>query len=449
VKEKNVTHWVFLIFFVTRKSAVDYLNLTMSMEGIPSLVTFPVELIYLILDRLDTKDILFSFRNVCTHFYEITRTYNRYKIQFSSTSSKADIHRMCRIIIPANVVSLALTNTHSTSERIELFFSLIDIHQFTRLYSLDLSGLESCHLNKIMHHIITVPTLISLSLKTEYTEAMKNDTIDLLSSIVATSTLRKLYLRTISRKIYERPWPNQCKLEQLIIGSCTHRELCGVLSHLPNLRVFSSNSYHMDATDEIVLPISSHLLTSLRLCGSTLFIDHLESLLSFTPSLVYLHIVNCFSTFRFLHRLSQWEQFIRQKLPLLENFKFYINIHDHQYENVKQIQPIINAFRTSFWIEEKRWYVTCKYINNDVRCDIMLYSSPDSTTNFPDNFLPGTISYSTSTISNDIIAKTDSTWSARLNLSAMKDAISSHQVCININFDAKFNISRQTPSRTF
>jgi hypothetical protein len=430
VKEKKVTHRVF-VFLLTRKSTFYCLNLTMSISPIPSILTLPAELLYCILDRLNAKDILFSFRNVCTHFHAITSTYNRYKIQFTSTSSKDDIHRMCQIIRPKNIVSLVLTNTHCASDRIQLFLALIDLHQLNRLYSLDLFGLNVCDLNKIMHHIITLPTLMSLSLRTGSSEGMNDATMALLSLNIATSSLRKLYLRTICPKIYQISWPNQCKLEQLTIDNLTHKQLCDVLHHLPNLRAFSSNNYSMDPTDQIVLPTPLRLLTSLTLRSSSMLIDKLESLLSRTPSLVNLHIVSCFSTFDFLQRLSQWEQFIHHKLPLLENFKFYINILNYQYENVRDIEPIINAFRTPFWIEQKRWYVTCKYINDGARSDIMLYSPSDPSIDFPGNFLPGNLSYSTSTTKNDDITITSSTWSTRLNLSAMTDAISSHQVCVN------------------
>jgi hypothetical protein len=271
-----------------------------------------------------------------------------------------------------------------------------------------------------------------LSLKVGLGEPIKDDTAALLSSNIATSNLRKLYLRTISRKIYEISSPNQCKLEKLTVDCCTHRELCDILHHLPNLRAFSSNYYIMDATDQIILPSSLHLLTSLTLRSSSMVIDQLESLLSTTPSLTYLHIVSYFATFNFLQRLSQWEQFIRHKLPLLENFKFHVNIVDYHYENVKDIEPIINAFRTPFWLEQKRWYITCKYINDEARSDILLYSPADSNIDFPDNFVPGILSYSTSTAKNDDITKTSSTWSARLNLAEMIDAISSHQVCVNM-----------------
>lgn len=409
----------------------------MSIKSIPSLLTLPVEVFYCILDQLDAKDILLSFRNVCTHFRAITDTYNRYKIQFTSTSPEADIRLACRMIRPENVISCVLTNTSDESDymtgRIQLFLSLIDIRQFTHLQSLDLFYKGKCDFNKLMSDIFCVSTLMSLSLRWTPTVPMTHDIIGLLSAIIDMPSFRKLHLAYIDPEIYKIPRPNQCKLKELTIDNCSHEKLCDVLHHLSNLRSFSSNYYHMDETDQIVFSTSFQLLTSLTLRSPYMLIDQLESLLSFTPSLVYLHIVNHSSTLSFLQRLSQWEQFIRHKLPLLEKFKFYAYTHDYHYENVKDIELIINAFRTSFWLEDKHWYVTCKYINNDTRSGMMLYSPTASSIDFPDNLWPGILSYSTSTTKNDDIAKTSSTWNARLNLSAMNDAISSHKVCGDMN----------------
>ena len=415
------------------------LNSTTYIKHIPSLTTFPVELLYRILDQLDSSDILVSFRNVCKRFYTITNTYNRYRIKITSTSRKADIHRVCRLIQPENVVSCVVISTivsaHEITDRVSLFLSLIDIPQFTQLHSLDLFfDMDKLDVKKMMHLIFGVPNLMSLSLRWRDDGYMCHDAIDLLSSIIVMPSLRKLCLRYIDPKIYRTLRPNQCKLQALAIDSCTPNQLCDILYHLPNLRSFSSNDYDsMDETNQIVPSTSFPLLTSLRLQSlSCLLIDQLEILLSFTPLLVHLHIASHRSTLSFLQRLSQWEPSIRDHLSLLEKFEFYIFTADYDYENVKDVELIMNSFRTSFWLEEKRWYVTCQYINNDIRPGLVLRSPIISNVDFPDNFSSNIISYSASTSKNDRNKVTmNSTWIARLNLSAMNEAISSNEVCAN------------------
>ena len=48
----------------------------------PSLMTLPIELVYRILDSLDTVTILLSVRNVCLRLNEITDSYHPYQVNF-------------------------------------------------------------------------------------------------------------------------------------------------------------------------------------------------------------------------------------------------------------------------------------------------------------------------------------------------------------------------------
>ncbi|CAF1187474.1 unnamed protein product [Rotaria sp. Silwood1] len=266
-------------------------------------------------------------------------------------------------------------------------------------------------------------------------------TIDLLSSVINQSSISELYLYGIFNKIYQISWSNESKLETLYIDHCTHQQFCRILDRLPNLRSFSSNYYDMDENyydmDEdrqIHLSISFHQLTSLTLRSSHVIINQLEYLLSLTRSLTYLHIMNYTRTFTFLRHLSQWEKFICQNLALLKYFKFNVHMQNYIYENVQDIEQILKAFRTSFWIEHKQWYVTCKYIGNEARSDLIWYTSTDFDLEFPDNLLSGTLSYITSTTKND---KMNTTWCVRLDLSEITDAISSHK--LNYPTDRIFN----------
>ncbi len=59
-------------------------------RNITSFHTLPVELVYRILDKLDTLTILLSCRNVCTRFNAITDSYYRYQVNFSFTK-KSDL----------------------------------------------------------------------------------------------------------------------------------------------------------------------------------------------------------------------------------------------------------------------------------------------------------------------------------------------------------------------
>ncbi|CAF1419927.1 unnamed protein product [Rotaria sordida] len=102
--------------------------------------------------------------------------------------------------------------------------------------------------------------------------------------------------------------------------------------------------------------------------------DKLELLLSILPSIINLDLASSGRPFEFVRRLSQWEGFIRLKLPQLYRFEFCIFCYCSNWEN---FESLIAAFRTSFWLEEKRWFVTCQFrddwtSNRDDGYDVIL-----------------------------------------------------------------------------
>ena len=91
------------------------------------LLTLPVEVLYHILDKLNIKDILFSFRHVCKKFYSITSIYNRLMLKLSNHSSETPIHRLYRILSPENVGTVTLRKSYLNNElnNIDWFFHLV------------------------------------------------------------------------------------------------------------------------------------------------------------------------------------------------------------------------------------------------------------------------------------------------------------------------------------
>jgi hypothetical protein len=67
---------------------------------------------------------------------------------------------------------------------------------------------------------------------------------------------------------------------------------------------------------------------------------------------------------------------IKRKLPLLREFKLLLT-YNYSFSHKKQsisIKSLIAPFRTPFWLEEKRWFVTCESIFQ--ACTIRLYTTP-------------------------------------------------------------------------
>ncbi|CAF4287981.1 unnamed protein product [Rotaria socialis] len=395
----------------------------MSAIQVESPLTLPTELLYLILDQLDTNDILFSFRNVCTQFRAIADNYNRYKINFNDAMPKTIIRRIRRSIRLENILSLNFSSNRSMSNKIKLFFPLVGTDQLMCLRSLNLCGLIERDLNVIMHHITTIPTLTSLSLTENYRKPMSADTIAALSSIIALQGLRSLVLHVDISTMNAIVWPDQCTIRQLIMRVCTHKQLHQILRHSPNLQTIVLNNCNMTEISEVAFSDSYIELNSLTLDSDGMSIDQIESLLSLLPSLLYLKLTSYNASLKYLRRFSQWEQLIRHKLPLLKEFKFYIHNEECDQAIIENIESIIGAFRTPFWLENKRWFVTLRYIYDDLHSNIILYSSKDSCTNLSDHSCLDKISYVISTTINHNAAQTNTLWSARLNLAKMMTAV--------------------------
>jgi hypothetical protein len=334
-----------------------------------SLLTLPAELLYRICDFLDTETILFSFRNVCKQLHAITNTYNQYKIYFHSMSEM----NICRIIRPENIVSLDFWDRNTEIDWIELFLSIFDIHQFTRLRSLSLHKIKKNDLNIILRHVTVNCKLTSFAIHSDIPKD-DYDTPKLLSSIIAQSTLHNLILYFNLTDKEKLSWPVQCNVEKLSIGICTIKQFCSILQNSAHLHDLIMDDCYVNEIDETILSNFYRQLTSLTLNDIRMTMDKLEFLLTLIPSLVHLDLSSSGKPFEFVRRLSQWEEFIQLKLPRLSQFEFCIFCFSSNWDN---FESLMLAFRTPFWLKEKRWFVTCQF-RDDWTSSFTLFTSSNS-----------------------------------------------------------------------
>ncbi|CAF1451028.1 unnamed protein product, partial [Rotaria sp. Silwood1] len=400
-------------------------NSLLVVQSSSSLLTFPTEILHRILDQLNIEDILFSFRYVCTRFYSITNIYNRLTIKISDHQNETSAYRLYRMISPENVTSLILRKIYGNtkSNNIDWFFSFFNIHQFTRLCYVYLESMNENDFRMIICHLTTLSTFQSLKIFDR--RILKNDTIILLSMVIALPSLRKLDLDISSRIIDQISWPNDGKVRELKLRKCSYKQWCHIFYHSPNLRIISTADIDMSNINKTIPSITTYQqLTSLTLNDILFSIDELEILLISHPSLIYFNLTaNNISSFQSLRRFSQWEFFIREKLPRLKHFHFQISTR-MSYQDLRSMQSIIAAYRTSFWIEHKRWYVIFQYVINDEGSRLILYSSIDGHVDFWQNFKKGFISYFTSTTKDDDKPNMQNMWNALFNLTDIEQAIS-------------------------
>ena len=67
------------------------------------------------------------------------------------------------------------------------------------------------------------------------------------------------------------------------------------------------------------------------------------------PKLIYLKLIGNGNLFNSSFNGYRWEQFIKQKLPALKKFEFFISVLTHVNFDTNYIEEIISFFRTPFW----------------------------------------------------------------------------------------------------
>ncbi|CAF2094155.1 unnamed protein product [Rotaria magnacalcarata] len=246
----------------------------MSNHLVPSLATFPTEIIYRIFDNLNAETILSSFRCTCRRLKSLVHNYDRFILNFVRIS-KVNFELICRLINPEQVIKLILSHEEKTLFQIDLFISHFENKYFNRIRSLSLLGIDERHLKFIL----------------KYT---KKSTATLLSSIVSQKNLRRLEFEIPPRLIPSPTWPVQSMIQYLRIGGCTHFYPCTILQCLPMLKTISV-SFRRSENHYIVLADASTTkftqLNSLSFENLSTKIEILESLLLLIPSLNHFKLI--------------------------------------------------------------------------------------------------------------------------------------------------------------
>ncbi|CAF1063116.1 unnamed protein product [Adineta steineri] len=101
--------------------------------------------------------------------------------------------------------------------------------------------------------------------------------------------------------------------------------------------------------------------------------EELKCLLLLTPSLVHLKLVSSRSETYSIFDGSYWEQFIQNNLLLLNKFQFFFTYITDEFNDTNTLDSLILPFRSSFWLNNKHWLVSCDYTPR--KRNIRLYTS--------------------------------------------------------------------------
>ncbi|CAF0982452.1 unnamed protein product [Rotaria sp. Silwood1] len=300
---------------------------------------------------------------------------------------------MCHILHPENVTSLFLSDDDETPGQLELFLSLFDIYQFIRLRSLAVFSNDDDIIDKILNYANHC-SLISLSIERSIPSNHRSTILNLLSSTMSRSTLRKFICAGNLLYVDSFEWPKESNLKHLTIDHCTRKDFCTILRHLLHLQTIVLRRFNLDIhTEYEYLSTTYPQLTSLTMQQLFFSMDKIESFLYLTPSLVHLRLEGCADDAIF--NGSRWETLIRTTLLSLSQFEF-----SFRSQNCRVVELSATQFRTPFWLNEKNWPVHCIY--DYPKEEILLCSTPDVLTELEYNFVgPVVISKTIQSISNE------------------------------------------------
>lgn len=352
------------------------------------LVALPTELIYHILTFLEPIFIVRTLRCVCKRFYGIAKSYDHFQLNFKSID-KSDFHFLCNFLRPNQIETLVLSDDDETPGQIEYFLSNFGIHRFSKLQILTLINIDDLHLKKFFK---TLPKLSLKKLIIRGKDYIQNDndidTTDL-ASVLSMPTLRSFELQLLSFNLQRIDWPKNNRIQQLHIRCVTVDEFCSLLLFLPNLQDLTVEGLLYSDDISVIKESLKDLvpgceLISLTLRDGQIPMAVLDLLLSLTPTLQQLKLIRSISLSEFVEQIANWESFVECKLPFLTDLKLFL-VHSNDFDHfgggggfgVPQIildpSTIIELFQTPFWIENKRWFVTCDHVV--VSRSLILYSS--------------------------------------------------------------------------
>jgi hypothetical protein len=191
----------------------------------------------------------------------------------------------------------------------------------------------------------------------------KNNTPAFISKVMTEPTFNQLDLIQSNITISEISWSSSSNIRHLTIKSCSFEEYKLLLQRLTHLQTFKTLQIIMNQsmTSSSITPQHRQLM-SLSIGNSSLSITDFEQVLSLTPSLSTLELMSCLSSnLDSILNGSDWTHLIQTKLSDLQIFHFFFSYNLKHANDAKDLDLIVGQFRTPFWLQEKKWIVTCDY----------------------------------------------------------------------------------------
>jgi hypothetical protein len=161
-------------------------------------------------------------------------------------------------------------------------------------------------------------------------------------------------------ELFCMPTKISSSLKYVFISECKVKcyEINQLVEYTPCLKRLSIKIEFNNYVNYILFPLPTIIDLDIRIlnrCDDSKIISLLKNM----PNLIRLKI-----SFNFkLIDGYQWEQIIRNYLPKLKVFDLYMT-EIVSIEHQKRVDQLMDSFRSSFWIDEHRWFVRCVTKNN-------------------------------------------------------------------------------------
>jgi hypothetical protein len=152
--------------------------------------------------------------------------------------------------------------------------------------------------------------------------------------------------------------------------TCDFRDLSHLFEYTPCLRRISIKLTYGFPNQEFHTPLFSIISLKILYHGCA---NILTNLFQNIPNLIYLTL----ETFDIYSDGYEWEKILRSYLPNIKVFQLKMNLNFPHRDNInKQVDDLLDTFRTSFWLEEHHWFVRCDWDPLNIFNDGILYTLP-------------------------------------------------------------------------
>ena len=373
----------------------------------------PVEIIYKILDELDLPTVFTSLYHVCKHLDQVLLTYNQYHVNLKKLSFK-NLQLISTRLRPEQITALTLSDDESCLGLLEFFLSKYPIDKCQRLRSVTLTQINNEELvNQILIPLVdrrSLPNLTSVKI-IDTEESYGEIFLDIITSLLSKPSIRDVYFdlsyfRTTSNPLQ---WEDESSIKRLtFVGSCSVNFLRTTFTYVPQLETLKIDDLDFDEEINMNLNVlipnhddtlesiedqnvefdeqlnanenplpreeryaeihSPNQLKSLIINGSTINMAKLEWFLKEMPNLKHFRLLTAtmYDDESILDG-QRWENLVFT----LDKFEFVFVVGLSQ-DSTWSIDQCLDQYRSPFWIEDKKWFVSIEKYDQDV----ILYSLP-------------------------------------------------------------------------